>query len=68
MCHPHENTSRAHGSAKSPAGTIADALQRVLADRAAAIARRAVELVEEHARRGPLRDEVAVLVLRQTER
>ena len=38
-----------------------------LADGAAAIARRAVEIAEEHAG-GPLRDDVAVLVLRMTER
>jgi PAS domain S-box-containing protein len=50
-----------------PSAAIADALQPVLGEGAAAIARRAVELAEEHAG-GPLRDDVAVLVLRLTER
>ena len=46
---------------------LAGALQPVLGDGAAAIARRAVAVAEERAR-GPLRDDVAVLVLRITER
>jgi serine phosphatase RsbU (regulator of sigma subunit) len=46
---------------------LADALRPVLDDGAGAIARRAVALAEEHAR-GPLRDDVAVLVVRLTER
>jgi serine phosphatase RsbU (regulator of sigma subunit) len=47
--------------------TLAGALQPVLDEGAAAIARRAVGLAEEHAR-GGLRDDVAVLVVRLTER
>src|SRR3954470_10051741 len=46
---------------------LAAALQPVLDDGAAAIARRAVALAEDHAR-GALRDDVAVLVVRLTER
>ena len=46
---------------------LAAALQPVLDEGAAAIARRAVGLAEEHAR-GGLRDDVAVLVARLTER
>jgi sigma-B regulation protein RsbU (phosphoserine phosphatase) len=50
-----------------PATALAEALAPTLEDGAAAIARRAVEIAEQHAR-GPLRDDVAVLVLRLTER
>src|SRR3954452_15922781 len=50
-----------------PAAAVAAALRPGLTAGAAAIARRAVELAEEHAG-GPLRDDVAVLVLRLTER
>jgi len=50
-----------------PSAALADALQPALADGAAAIARRAVDLAEGHAG-GPLRDDVAVLVVRLTER
>jgi PAS domain S-box-containing protein len=50
-----------------PSPALADALQPALADGAAAIARRAVELAEQRAG-GPLRDDVAVLVVRLTER
>src|SRR3954469_2568390 len=46
---------------------LAAALHPVLDDGAAAIARRAVALAEDHAR-GALRDDVAVLVVRLTER
>jgi PAS domain S-box-containing protein len=62
-----DGISEARTDRPLPAGAIADALQPVLADGAAAIARRAVEIAEEHAG-GPLRDDVAVLVLRMTER
>jgi serine phosphatase RsbU (regulator of sigma subunit) len=50
----------------SPAA-LAAALRPVLDDGAAAVARQAVRLAEEHARSG-LRDDVAVLVVRMTER
>jgi serine phosphatase RsbU (regulator of sigma subunit) len=50
-----------------PAAGLAEALRPALEDGAATIARRAVELAEEHAG-GPLRDDVAVLVARLTER
>ncbi len=46
---------------------LADALLPALEEGAAAIARRAVDVAAEHAR-GGLRDDVAVLVLRMTER
>ena len=46
---------------------LADALRPALDEGAAAIARRAVDVAAEHAR-GGLRDDVAVLVLRMTER
>ena len=46
---------------------LADTLQPVLDDDAGAIAGRAVELAEEQAR-GALRDDLAVLVVRLTER
>ncbi len=62
-----DGISEARTDRPLPAGAIADALQPVLADGAAAIARRAVEIAEKHAG-GPLRDDVAVLVLRLTER
>jgi serine phosphatase RsbU (regulator of sigma subunit) len=48
---------------------LAESLRPLLDEGAAAIARRAVSLAEEHAReRGGLRDDVAVLVVRVTER
>ena len=62
-----DGITEARADRPMPADALADALQPVLADGAAAIARRAVELAEEHAG-GPLRDDVAVLVLRLTER
>jgi serine phosphatase RsbU (regulator of sigma subunit) len=62
-----DGISEARADKPLPGGAIADALQPVLEDGAAAIARRAVELAEEHAG-GLLRDDVAVLVLRLTER
>jgi serine phosphatase RsbU (regulator of sigma subunit) len=62
-----DGISEARADKPLPGGAIADALQPVLEDGAAAIARRAVELAEKHAG-GPLRDDVAVLVLRLTER
>jgi PAS domain S-box-containing protein len=49
------------------ATVLAEALRPVLDEGAAAMARRAVALAEEHAR-GGLRDDVAVLVVRLTER
>jgi serine phosphatase RsbU (regulator of sigma subunit) len=62
-----DGISEARADRPLPSAAIADALQPVLDEGAAAIARRAVELAEEHAG-GPLRDDVAVLVLRLTER
>jgi serine phosphatase RsbU (regulator of sigma subunit) len=62
-----DGISEASADRPLPSAALADALQPVRADGAAAIARRAVELAEERAG-GPLRDDVAVLVARLTER
>ncbi|MEY2532988.1 MAG: hypothetical protein QOF29_898 [bacterium] len=62
-----DGITEARADRPMPATELADALQPVLADGAAAIARRAVEVASERAG-GRRRDDVAVLVLRLTER
>jgi PAS domain S-box-containing protein len=62
-----DGISEARADRPLPAAALADALQPALDEGAATIARRAVELAEQRAG-GPLRDDVAVLVARLTER
>src|SRR3954447_15300456 len=62
-----DGISEARPDPPLPAAALADALQPAVDEGAAAIARRAVELAEQRAG-GPLRDDVAVLVARLTER